>query len=658
VAKRRDALMDAYPGLRVTSESRGPSRDSRVQNSQHTHDRAFDVDIGAVPEDKRPAMVRDLTGGRFGAVGGLGMYGAEKPNMLHVDYRPGTRAAWGPNRSHTSLDQTPGYFRDAVGSWRGRPAGVQMATAGNVATDAPASRPGDPVAVELPRQSAGASPAAGLSGGDAPAPDDRLGPMIEALVARGGIRDPEAEAREDAEFRKRAAWDAIGRAGFGMMASRSPTFLGGVGEGMLVGSKAYEDMLSSQAARRDKRADRTNQAVGNLLRIKEGRDARTDRLAESRENRMARSEQAAATLEEKVRNNMATAEERAQLRKLQEQIAADRLEEQRLVREGRERDAATNRDANQPEVVKLQRQRQALVDGGAAEDDPRVKELSGRIQRLNAAPDSNGSQPEIVKLQESLAALPPDSPNRPALEARIRLLSERPEKPPRPLTDGARTNLSGVGGAVSQASSLRSGFRDDFGGFGFAGAGDVANWTARNFAAGGKGGEDRAAWWQEYQTRKNAIRNQLFGSALTKTEREEWEKADINPGMTPAMIKRNLARQEQAARSAARRLAESYGVDYNRDSVEAALGMKLDDLGKPIEIPAEEPPIARGRGAGRPTARSAPASNATPTSNPAPGPDIPARPASVPDGSAYSPSRRQWRDTQGKLYNADGSAAE
>lgn len=35
---------------------------------------------------------------------------------------------------------------------------------------------------------------------------------------------------------------------------------------------------------------------------------------------------------------------------------------------------------------------------------------------------------------------------------------------------------------------------------------------------------------------------------------------------------------------------------------------------------------------------------------------VPARPAGVPEGSAYSPSRKMWRDPNGRLFNAEGQA--
>jgi hypothetical protein len=266
VAARRDALIDAYPQLRVTSEDRGPSRDARVRDSQHTHKRAFDLDIGRVPEEQRPALVRDLTGGRFGAVGGLGMYGDEHPNMLHVDYRDGKRAAWGPNRSHTSLDRTPGYFREAVGEWRGKPVGIQMAAGNNVATDAPAPRPGDPVAVELPR-SAPVAADAGIAAAT-PKYENRAAEQLAALRDNPDEvhwRDP-----------KSGVWDFLLNAGAGMLASRAPG-ISNVGAGLLAGSNA----LTQKDIINENRFDRK---VSRLTRAADARDTQIERERTRTEN--------------------------------------------------------------------------------------------------------------------------------------------------------------------------------------------------------------------------------------------------------------------------------------------------------------------------------------------------------------------------------------
>lgn len=147
----------------------------------------------------------------------------------------------------------------------------------------------------------------------------------------------------------------------------------------------------------------------------------------------------------------------------------------------------------------------------------------------------------------------------------------------RPLPAMTIKDLGAKGQSVDEMNRLTAGFDDSYGGYGAAGLGDAANVVGRNY---GLGYGDQAAWWQDYQSSKNLRRNQLFGSALTAHEKSEFEKADINPGMSPATIRTNLARQEQLAAKAARKLASAYAVQgYSREAIEAALGMSLDDVG-------------------------------------------------------------------------------
>lgn len=147
----------------------------------------------------------------------------------------------------------------------------------------------------------------------------------------------------------------------------------------------------------------------------------------------------------------------------------------------------------------------------------------------------------------------------------------------RPLPAMTIKDLGAKGQSVDEMTRLTAGFDDSYGGYGAAAFGDAANLVGRNY---GMGYGDQAAWWQDYQSSKNLRRNQLFGSALTAHEKSEFEKADINPGMSPATIRTNLARQEEVAAKAARKLASSYAVQgYSREAIEAALGMSLDDVG-------------------------------------------------------------------------------
>jgi tape measure domain-containing protein len=104
-----------FPGAVVTSGRRNGDG-----GSQHDHGNAADFSLRNLSQDERARLVKMLASGQgsFAGVGGLGMYDA-RGDLLHVDTRGGQRMAWGPNRSHSSLGQTPEFFQDAVNGWRG-----------------------------------------------------------------------------------------------------------------------------------------------------------------------------------------------------------------------------------------------------------------------------------------------------------------------------------------------------------------------------------------------------------------------------------------------------------------------------------------------------------------------------------------------------------
>jgi len=163
-------------------------------------------------------------------------------------------------------------------------------------------------------------------------------------------------------------------------------------------------------------------------------------------------------------------------------------------------------------------------------------------------------------------------------EVVARLAGVRSEaRPSRPLPNATIKDLGEFGSSVEDMGRLTEGFQDGYSGYKTSWAGDVTNSVGRNL---GLGLGDQAAWWQDYQSRKNIVRNKLFGSALTHSEKPEFEAADINPGMTPEAIRTNLARQQMVARRAARKMATAYARQgYDRDAIEAALGMSLEDIG-------------------------------------------------------------------------------
>lgn len=143
----------------------------------------------------------------------------------------------------------------------------------------------------------------------------------------------------------------------------------------------------------------------------------------------------------------------------------------------------------------------------------------------------------------------------------------------RVLPSPERVKLIDAGQRLSELDRLAGSFTDEYGGFGTSLYGDVRNHVARNTP----GESPRADWWQGYQSLKNAVRNELFGAALTATEKAEFEKADINTGMSAEAIRLNLKRQSDIVRQAVRRRSKSLAADgYNAEAITEATGIPLD----------------------------------------------------------------------------------
>lgn len=143
----------------------------------------------------------------------------------------------------------------------------------------------------------------------------------------------------------------------------------------------------------------------------------------------------------------------------------------------------------------------------------------------------------------------------------------------RVLPSPERVKLIDAGQRLSELDRLAGSFADEYGGFGSSLYGDARNAIARNTP----GESPRADWWQGYQALKNVVRNELFGAALTATEKAEFEKADITTAMSPETIRTNLARQAQIVRRALTRRSKSLAADgYNAEAITEATGLPLD----------------------------------------------------------------------------------
>lgn len=162
-------------------------------------------------------------------------------------------------------------------------------------------------------------------------------------------------------------------------------------------------------------------------------------------------------------------------------------------------------------------------------------------------------------------------------------VSSSGEKPAgKVLPAGQIEKLSKSQAVADTYSSLLGAFKDEF-----AGRPLLAN--AQN-ALGrfvGAGYEDQSNWWQQYQEQTNMVRNQLFGSALTLTEREAFDRANIVPGMKASEIKRRLAQQAEITNKGVRRLTENYGrAGYDVSGLTSAAPLTTSTPSTPQAAPA------------------------------------------------------------------------
>lgn len=164
--------------------------------------------------------------------------------------------------------------------------------------------------------------------------------------------------------------------------------------------------------------------------------------------------------------------------------------------------------------------------------------------------------------------------------------------PSRQLSVTDMTKLEEEGQKFSDLKSFAETFKDDYAGYKVGGS------TLTGLARIGlpTASKESASYWQGYDRFKNVVRNNLFGAALTRAEMEAFEKADINPNMDPAIIKKNLELQQKIVTNGMRRKAQAlilqgyeprvvaatYGIDLRKD-------LGIDEDGNTVE-PAKTPP--------------------------------------------------------------------
>lgn len=174
---------------------------------------------------------------------------------------------------------------------------------------------------------------------------------------------------------------------------------------------------------------------------------------------------------------------------------------------------------------------------------------------------------------------------------------------------------------------------------------------------------------------KSALRQSQSYAAETRADAararagEAGANADIARGRLALAERESELRNQRAHNRNYQHFLGHYNK-YVRDTQKAnqdgavTRNFKPAPILSPLEYLAANPGLTRRLGitpedlampGGTPEGGGQPDAAPTPRRQPQPGPQAaPTRPPNVPAGSAYSPSRRQWRDPSGIIYDANG----
>ena len=178
--------------------------------------------------------------------------------------------------------------------------------------------------------------------------------------------------------------------------------------------------------------------------------------------------------------------------------------------------------------------------------------------------------------------------------------NDRSYEKPRQFSVGDVTKLTEEGGKFGNLNTFATTFEPRFAGYKSQTLGNLAM-TAGRYAPSitPKDTADAAKFWQGYDRYKNTVRNDLFGSALTRPELEAFEKADINPGMDPEVIKTNLAAQQKLVSDGLKKKANALiSAGYDPAVISQAYGVDLKELGVTAQPRGgQQPPAGMPQGA-------------------------------------------------------------
>lgn len=256
--------------------------------------------------------------------------------------------------------------------------------------------------------------------------------------------------------------------------------------------------------------------------------------------------------------------------------------------------------ARQAAQDKLQRERYGVQDRNTAIEHGFRREAIDNAQEFTPEELADravrsGLKPGTPEYQQYTTGLKPDAPKEPPAY-RWKADGSGAEFTPggsadpverRKLDKPAHISVTDVkkleeeGGKFSNIAGFVEDFKDEYAGYGNAIAGGLAQSYGRYAPDKISSPELQAssAFWQGYDRFKNVVRNDLYGSALTASEIKAFAAADIDPGMNPALIKKNLAIQKKIAEKGVRSKADTLvEAGYDRMVIAKAYGIHPDTI--------------------------------------------------------------------------------
>jgi hypothetical protein len=219
-----------------------------------------------------------------------------------------------------------------------------------------------------------------------------------------------------------------------------------------------------------------------------------------------------------------------------------------------------------------------------APDETR-KYVSNNVKRLNGTRSYQASGPggrKTLKLRELEAAE--------GTSNRGKALPSRTEK-----------TINDAATALEQWSGIATTYDDKHFGFGTKIGGKALNMVQERFGAGVGTSDETVAFWKNYNSFQDVIRNSLYGATFTKGEQIRWDASQVTEATRPELARKRLAEQERILRSALSRTSRSAAVRYDNEQIRELIGDNvIEFMGRPSVFGATQE-VRQQAGKSKPT---------------------------------------------------------